>query len=741
MGDADRRLVAVGAQVKADFETQRTLLSFGEYLGLALENPRTFARNAAQYVKDVFDHFGTEMHEGPGGPVRHFKLFDLNLDGEGCVAGQDEVQNAIYRVIANFVRLGRINKLLLLHGPNGSAKSSIVAAIKRAMEVYSHKSEGALYRFNWIFPSDKTVRGSSLGFQDRKGSRAELPSFAHLEGEELDARLPCDLKDHPLLLVPRQERRAMLEACLGSQEGFSLSAYLLEGGLCHKCRQIYNALLGLYGGDYLKVLRHVQVERFYVDRRYQQAVVTVEPQVSVDAAYRQVTVDRSTANLPPALHSLTLFEPYGALVLASRGLVEYSDLLKRPVEAFKYLLGTTESAAVPLDQFVLHLDELFIASSNDKHVAAFKELPDFASFKGRIELIRVPYLRSYRVEQQIYDQTVTPRTVGRHVAPHTNRLAAMWAVLTRLKRPIVDRYSGELRDVVEDLSPLEKLKLYDHFEAPDRLSLHQAKELCARLKEIWHESDTYPRYEGGSGASAREVKTALFNAAQDPDRKCLTPQAVLSELRALCKDKSVYEFLQQEIIDGYHDHEEFVRLVEAEYLDLIDEEIRDSMGLISETQYKEMFERYILCVSHWVKGEKLRNRVTGEYERPSEAVMSEMEAVVMPPEENRAEFRRGLIAAVGAYKLDHPQEAVDYVRAFPELFRRLRDHYLDERKKTLRKNTERVLAYLAGDRKMLLPRDLVLVEDTLKAMRERHGYCDACAQEAILLLMKKRYAE
>jgi len=104
---------------------------------LVLAEPRVFVRNSAQYVKDVFDHFGSEQKESPIGSVRHFKLFDLDLDGEGRLAGQDEVQNAIYRIIGNFVRLGRVNKLILLHGPNGSAKSSIVAAIMRAMEAYS----------------------------------------------------------------------------------------------------------------------------------------------------------------------------------------------------------------------------------------------------------------------------------------------------------------------------------------------------------------------------------------------------------------------------------------------------------------------------------------------------------------------------------------------------------------------------------------------------------------------------
>ncbi len=58
---------------------------------------------------------------------------------------------------------GRANRLVLMHGPNGSAKSTVAACILRALEHYSTLEEGALYRFHWVFPSRKTVRGA-IGF-------------------------------------------------------------------------------------------------------------------------------------------------------------------------------------------------------------------------------------------------------------------------------------------------------------------------------------------------------------------------------------------------------------------------------------------------------------------------------------------------------------------------------------------------------------------------------------------------
>jgi serine protein kinase len=752
--DARRFLGTIGDGVKGAFAEQRNLLSFDEYLELFDRTPRAQARGAAQWVRDVVDHFGAYDVDVPWGKVRRWRIFDLESAPEARaqrVAGHEEVQGAIYRALSNFVRAGRVNKLVLLHGPNGSAKSSIVAALVRGMEAYSRRPEGALYRFAWVFPSEKRVKGGgTVGF-GQAGGDGDLASFAHLEGDALEARLACPLKDHPLFVIPRGERRKLLEEKChpaepgGAGEGdFVLSEYVGDGELCHYCQQIYSALLAHYRGDYLKVLRHVQVERFYVSARYQQGAVTVEPQLSVDAAWRQITADRSLAALPAALHAVTLFEPTGPLVAANRGLLEFADLLKRDPQMFKYLLGTSETGRVALDSFLLHLDQVLIASANEKQLSLYKEAAgaDFQSFKGRLELVRVPYLRRPSVEREIYDQQVTRATVGKHVAPHATEVAATWAVLTRLKKPIADRYKGEVRELVDDLAPLEKLELYDRGAAPDRLGLAGAKELKKHLEEVYGESEVYPMYEGRVGASAREIKTALFNAAQNPRYRCVTPMAVIEELDTLCRDKSLHEFLQQEVVEGYHDHEGFVRVVEAELLDRLDEEIRDSMGMVSETQYRELFGRYLGQVSSWVKGERVRNRITGDSEPPDEGRMLEFEAIVKPTDEDRGVFRRSLIATVGAYRLDHPdQKEIDTQAIFPDLFKRLRDHSYAERKRQLEKGKADVLRYLSGERASLDEKARKAVERTLATLRERYAYCEHCAADAVLFLMRRRYVE
>ena len=214
------------------------------------------------------------------------------------------------------------------------------------------------------------------------------------------------------------------------------------------------------------MLRHVRVERFEVSHRYRQGWVTVEPQLSVDASERQITADRTLGALPPSLQSVSLHEYGGEVVGANRGMIEFDDLLKRPLEHYKYLLTTVERAALSMTSATLFLDLVFIGSCNDIHLAAFREIPDFQSFKGRIELIRVPFILDVRHEEALYRERLREAAGGRHVAPHTAYVAALWAVLSRMRKPQIERFPSTLAEVIGKLTPLDKVELYSTGQVP-----------------------------------------------------------------------------------------------------------------------------------------------------------------------------------------------------------------------------------------------------------------------------------
>ncbi|NDD90941.1 serine protein kinase PrkA [bacterium] len=638
------------------------------------------------------------------------------------------------------------NRLILLHGPNGSAKSSIAQAFMAGLESYSHLPEGALYTFNWIFPLEKIVKGG-IGLGSSSHSRSEnIQSYAHLSDEDVAARLPCELRDHPILMIPARERLPFLEKYLGvdAAQGLwkTMPAHLKRGELCHRCRLIADALLISNQGNIKKVLMHVQVERFFLARRYRRGLVTIEPQLHVDAHYQQLTMNRSIGQLPSALQGLNLFSVGGDLIDGNRGMIEFSDLLKRPVDSFKYILGLCESQSVNVGASIAYLDTIFIGSANELQLDAFKEYPDFTSFKARIELVRVPYLVEVSQETQIYSEIVEQVAGSKHVAPHATWAAALWSVLTRLKKPNSVNYSPTVSSIVSSLSPLEKAKLYDSEEIPAALSAEDKKILRSHITRVREEYQNVPYYEGRTGASAREIKSILFDAAQNAEFPCLSPLAVLREIESFSKHVSEYEFLKQDVKEGYHDAVEFISTVRNEYLNRIDSEVRESIGLYDHRQWEEFLRKYVQHLAAAIKKERIKNPITGKMDEPDQSLMDEFERIVDAPGKGNPEsdelraFRQNIISQVGAWSLDHPNEPVVYARVFPEYWQRLEKHYYESQKAVLTKMHEVLLVYGKGSTD---PESQKLAQDTIRNMTGRLGYCEHCAKEVITFLLKQRY--
>ncbi|MBN1960523.1 MAG: serine protein kinase PrkA [Deltaproteobacteria bacterium] len=747
----DKLLNNIFEKVHDSFIADRTILSFNEYFDMLFTKPERHLRCSAQYIVDMFKHFGQQVLKLPTGRVTRYNLFDAPFtDGDGRVAGHERVQEQLFRILCNFAREGKINKLILLHGPNGSAKSSIVRCIMAGMEAYSRLPEGALYSFNWIFPTERLAATDRIGFGNEQKAHLSNNTYAHLSNSDMDARIPCDLHDHPLFLLPQSQRLNLLSHLLpnqaenidGSENSQHLAnEYLRLGDLCYKCRRIYDALLSSYDGDVAKVLKHIQIERFYVSRRYRRAAATIEPQLSVDAHIQQVTADHSLASLPKALQHTSLFTPTGPLVDANRGVLEYSDLLKRPVDAFKYLLSTIETSTVSMDSFLIHLDIVFLASTNETYLDAFKEHPDFPSFKARIELVKVPYLLRYSNEVDIYKNQITSRIVGRHIAPHTISVASLWAVLSRMRRADKSLYPSDLVDVIDSLTPIEKLRLYDNGKTPSRLTTRQAKELRHHIADIFKESYSYPKYEGRYGASAREIRSILLNAAYHEGYQCLNPLAVFANINELLQAKSVYEFLRQDAINGYHDHVAFLRETEKIYTSWIDDEVRESTGIATEQSYHDLFSRYVSHVSHWVKHEKMNDPISGELRDPDENFMSEIEKVLMASGEASDDFRRAVIGTIGARSLEFPDKKPNYTEIFGSYIENLREDFYTKKHKVLKKMYENFLKYTESDIADLSAKEIEQSAVMLNTLRDRYGYCQNCARDTVAFLVRRQHGE
>ena len=80
---------------------------------------------------------------------------------------------------------GTERRVILLHGPVGSAKSTIVRLLKKGLEEYSRTPEGAMYTFTWT----------------NIANDVEKEVFALVNDE-----LPCPMREDPLHLIPAEQR-------------------------------------------------------------------------------------------------------------------------------------------------------------------------------------------------------------------------------------------------------------------------------------------------------------------------------------------------------------------------------------------------------------------------------------------------------------------------------------------------------------------------------------------------------
>src|SRR5262249_35926411 len=161
------------------------------------------------------------------------------------------------------------------------------------------------------------------------------------------------------------------------------------------------------------------------------------------------------------------------------------------------------------------------------------------------------------------------------------------------------------------------------------------------------------------------------------------------------------------------------------------------MGLVEERRYIDQFERYVSHVSYWVKREKVPNPITGRDEDPDEEMMTDVERI-LEVSSRREEFRREVIARIGAWSIDHPRQKPDYEKILPRPIAELGEAFSRERKKQARKINEDLLILLTDGPAKMQPDAAGAAQDTLATLKSRFHYCDSCAKDAVLALIRKR---
>ncbi len=589
--------------------------TFEDYLGVVAKNPRV-TRNAFQRIYDMITEYGTEEFEDAKKRLIRYHFFsDTSFDSDDAIFG---LEIPLMRLV-NFFKAaaqgyGTERRVLLLHGPVGSAKSTIVRRLKRGLEHYSRTNPGAMYTFSWFMgdlPADGTLPDPSKIVGVREGLEPEWE--------------PCPMHEEPLHLVPIDMRDYFQEHF---NEGRSVEEQVrISGDLCPACRYHYRELMRRYDGDWTQMIRHIRVHRLVFSEQDRIGIGTFQPkdeknqdstELTGDINYRKIAIYGSDSD-PRA------FNFDGEFNIANRGIIEFIEMLKLDVAFLYDLLGASQEHKIKSKKFAqTDIDEVIVGHTNEPEYRRLENNEFMEALKDRTVRIDVPYITKLKDEIRIYERDFNPKKVRVHISPHTLEMAAMWAVLTRLEEP-----------KKASLTLLQKLKLYDGKSLPGFTE--------DNIKELRKEA----RREGMTGISPRyvqdKISNALVNYQQDG---YINPFMVLNELESGLKNHPL--IISEEERQRYRD---LLSVVKDEYTETVKNEVQRAISA-DEEAIKRLCANYIDNVKAYTQREKVINKFTGQAEEPDERLMRSIEKKIDIPESRKDDFRREIMNYIGALAIE-----------------------------------------------------------------------------------------
>jgi serine protein kinase len=601
--------------------------SFEEYLDIVRENPKV-TRNAFERVYDMIVSYGVDDHGSPR--EKHFTYpFFSDPDGNGrdAVYGLEDACHALVNAFMSAAKgYGIEKRVLLMHGPVGSSKSTIARLIKRGLERYSSTDAGALYTIGW-----RSMDGDG----------------------EVDW---CPMHEEPLHMIPTRFRPDALSR-LNDGRGPEDYQVKIVGSLCPFCRYHYAERLKRYEGDWTRVAQDVRVKRLILSEKDRIGIGTFQPkdeknqdstELTGDINYRKIAEFGSDSD-PRA------FNFDGEFNVANRGVIEFVEVLKLDVAFLYDLLGASQEHSIKPKKFAqTDIDEVILGHTNEPEYRKLQNNEFMEALRDRTVKIDIPYVTKLADEIKIYEKDYNRRTVrGKHIAPHTIEMAAMWAILTRLEEP-----------KNANLTLLQKLKLYNGKTLPGFTA--------ENIKELREQATS----EGMLGISPRYVQDKISNAlVAHPDAQSINPFMVLNELEAGLKHHSL--ITNEDLRNKYR---EMLGVVKEEYENIVKNEVQRAIAA-DEDALKRLCGNYIDNVKAYTQREKVKNPFTGQYQEPDERLMRSIEEKIEIPESRKDDFRREVMNYIAALSLDG--KSFDY-RSNERLYRALELKLFEDQKDTIK---------------------------------------------------------
>ena len=661
-----------------EFRAINTEMSFGEYLDLCYKQPRLL-RNSWQMLYDMIMEKGYGTVEEYRKTYTHYYFFD---DPDLPIIGLAPTKDALVKFIKGAAGgYGTERRILLLHGPVGSSKSTICRLLKRSMERYSRTDDGAWYSFKWV----------------------NLPTGT--EGIYTDTECNCPMHEQPLKLLPIEMRQSIIgelnkihEELATDEERPDLYNLRCNDDLDPLCKKFMNMLLKRYDGDLEKVLEnHIRVIRKVYSESDRCGIATFQPKDEKNQDSTELTGDinfRQIGNFGSDSDPRA-FSFDGEFCAGNRGIIEFIEALKLDTAFLYDLLGASQEQSIKPKKFSqVSIDEAIIAHTNDPEYQKLKSNQYMEAFRDRTTKIDVPYTLRWSEELQILEKDYGPGKVKQHIAPHTLEIAALWSILTRLS----DDKDGKI-------SLVEKAELYDNKLLPGWTE--------DSVKEM---KDKYPDEGLTGGVSVRYLQDKISNCLSN-NHDYVNMFMVLNEVRDGLEHSSL--MTNKEQVGRYIT---CVDMAVKKLTEILKAEVQKAL-VGDEDAIIRLCTNYIDNVLAFINKSRIKDLITGQDRKPDERLMRQIEEKIQIPDTGCEDFRRQIAAFIG--DLAHKNKTFRW-DSNPKLKKALEAKLFEDVKDTVK------LSALSSNGSSVVDKDIQEKIDAIKTrLIRQYGYNDRSATDVL----------
>lgn len=666
--------------------------TFEDYLGKVIAYPETVCTSFQRLHRAIL-HYDKKEYSSLGERVVHYNIFDdpFTPNHQFAVYDIDAPLMKLVNIIqAGANRYGQENRIILLLGPVGSAKTTLASLLALGLEEYSKTDHGQAYRPIWqVEPEDE--EGIEI-----------LGTLGKFERNQFE----CPLHEEPLRILPvsiRNEVLNWLNQKISSREvGQKTEPLEVDGNACPRCDDIFEKMMRRYQYDWKMVLeKHLRVRRMIFSKAKRIGIAGVRPKSEKDQDASELSGETNYASLATFGDTVDprTFNFRGHFEAAHRGLFHADEMLKAVLGfLYDYLGASQEHRIQPKGFMEIDIDEVLLGTTNSEEYNKLKQDQKMEALRDRIVKINIPYILRVSGEVKIYKKYFNPqRQRGKHLAPGTIETAADWAVYTRLEES--QKASLSLRD---------KKRLYDGKTVSGFND--------SSIKELHKEASN----EGMSGISPRFIHDQVSNAFVSEEAKtCVNFFTVINQIK---------EALPQ------HQHissEEILKKYEARLslsLEDLDETLKSHLraAVVGDIkQLEELYARYMDQVMAHKHGEKVKNPITGQEEPPDTAFMEEIENAIGIQDHN--EFRTKIMnqMAKRARQREQDKNILPFDWRSDDRLREALELFLFEQEKN-KINWEAALS-----RRTLEEQDQIKIDAVKERLKNTFGYCEICSSEVI----------